>query len=70
MVEAEFHPIQGTDLGLPSGLVVEKWESVRGIRLRPGTEGASTEPANRTWRPTQMPKKGLPEEICFWMCGR
>ena len=46
-VEAEFQPIQGTDLRVPSGLVVEKWESVRGIRLRPGTDGASEEPAKR-----------------------
>ena len=37
--------MQGTDLRVLSGFVVEKWDSVRGIRLRPGTEGASTEPA-------------------------
>ena len=38
----------------------EKRDSVSGMRLRPGTEGASVEPEKRAWRPTQMPKKGLP----------
>lgn len=69
-VDASFQPMQGTDFREPSALVGLKRFKDVGMRLRPGTEGASSDPANKAWRPTHIPKNGFPDEICSWMAGR
>lgn len=69
-VDASFHPIHGTDFREPSAFVGLKRFKDVGIRLRPGTEGASSDPEKRAWRPTQMPKNGFPDEMCSWIAGR
>jgi hypothetical protein len=67
---AEFQPMHGTLFSPPLAVVELKRWSVVGMRPRPAISGASVEPAKSACRPTQMPKKGFPAEICVWIAGR